>query len=305
MTLAIIQVFVIQVILPVAFILSLWKTKYPTRLDWIIQLLFTVVFITWLFLSGRWDWVGIYLKFVWVLLLIPAIYLSWKNTKSLPFRTKLNRSQKFSRGFNIVLLLIFGLYTTSSVSGYSTEDEPIELAFPLKDGSYYIAHGGSATQINYHNAYEPQQYALDIVKLNQFRTRANGIYPKELDKYEIFGDIVYSACSGSVVETRNNSPDLIPPESNPDQPEGNYVAIACDGTDAILYIVHLLEGSITVEAGEQLTVGNPIGQIGNSGNTSEPHLHIHAEKDGIGVPLQFDEEFLVRNDVVKKERVNK
>lgn len=178
MTLAIIQVFVIQVILPVAFILSLWKTKYPTRLDWVIQLLFTVVFITWLFLSGRWDWVGIYLKYVWVLLLIPAIYLSWKNTKSLPFRTKLNRSQKFSRGFNIVLLLIFGLYTTSSVSGYSTEDEPIDLAFPLKDGSYYIAHGGSATQINYHNAYEPQQYALDIVKLNPFGTRANGIYPK-------------------------------------------------------------------------------------------------------------------------------
>jgi murein DD-endopeptidase MepM/ murein hydrolase activator NlpD len=46
--------------------------------------------------------------------------------------------------------------------------------------------------------------------------------------------------------------------------------------------------------------------VGNSGNTTEPHLHIHASKSGtpdnltsgIGLPILFNERFLVRNDIV-------
>ncbi len=38
-----------------------------------------------------------------------------------------------------------------------------------------------------------------------------------------------------------------------------------------------------------------IGKVGNSGNSSEPHLHIHAEKDGEGIPVLFDSRFLKRN----------
>jgi murein DD-endopeptidase MepM/ murein hydrolase activator NlpD len=45
--------------------------------------------------------------------------------------------------------------------------------------------------------------------------------------------------------------------------------------------------------------GQRIGRVGNSGNTSEPHLHIHAERDGAGVPLRFDGRFPVRNDLVR------
>ncbi|MGN7942219.1 M23 family metallopeptidase [Virgibacillus sp. 6R] len=56
--------------------------------------------------------------------------------------------------------------------------------------------------------------------------------------------------------------------------------------------------SILVEAGDAVKRGQPIGLVGNSGNTTEPHLHIHAEKDGKGVPIRFDGKFLVRNSLV-------
>ncbi|WP_260412143.1 M23 family metallopeptidase [Alkalihalobacillus sp. TS-13] len=44
--------------------------------------------------------------------------------------------------------------------------------------------------------------------------------------------------------------------------------------------------------------GEEIGLVGNSGNTSEPHIHIHAGKDGKGVPIRFNGRFLVRNSLV-------
>lgn len=42
-----------------------------------------------------------------------------------------------------------------------------------------------------------------------------------------------------------------------------------------------------------------VGAVGNSGNTTEPHLHIHAEKDEEGIPIRFDGRFLVRNNLVR------
>lgn len=57
------------------------------------------------------------------------------------------------------------------------------------------------------------------------------------------------------------------------------------------------KGSIVVKEGDEIKTGQALGKVGNSGNTSEPHLHIHAEKDGLGVPITFNNRFLVRNSV--------
>ncbi|PSF08122.1 M23 family metallopeptidase [Marinobacter halophilus] len=57
---------------------------------------------------------------------------------------------------------------------------------------------------------------------------------------------------------------------------GNYVAINCGGVFAIL--AHLRQGSIAVATGDRITTGDLLGQMGNSGNSSEPHLHLHAQK---------------------------
>ena len=61
-----------------------------------------------------------------------------------------------------------------------------------------------------------------------------------------------------------------------------------------------------VAVGDKVKTGQPIGRAGNTGNTSEPHLHIHVEKGGNeipilkgeGIPIIFDGRFLVRNSLV-------
>jgi hypothetical protein len=62
-------------------------------------------------------------------------------------------------------------------------------------------------------------------------------------------------------------------------------------------LAHLQRRSVRVAAGDPVTAGTPLGLVGNSGNTSEPHLHVHAETDaGEGVPMTFEGRFLIRND---------
>lgn len=197
MLLSILQIIGLQLVLPAAFIFSLWRIKSENKLDWIIQLLFTVIYIMWIFLSGPWDWLGYYVRYVWVILLIPAVFFSWKKTRSLPLRTTLNGSQKITRGIHIVLILVFGLYNVSVFSSYTTQEEAIDLMFPLQDGTYYVGQGGSSTQMNYHHAHEPQQYALDIAKLNSFGSRASGIYPKTLINLPLWRHTLQSLYRGS------------------------------------------------------------------------------------------------------------
>ncbi|MFB5660282.1 M23 family metallopeptidase [Alteribacillus sp. HJP-4] len=299
MTFAMLQILVFQIVLPAIFIYSLWRGSFHSRFFWLLQVLADVMLIAWIFFTGRWDWIGYYVRYLWPLLLVLAIYFSWKKARGLPFHKPSTRGQKWALLPNVFILLIFGMYNVFAVSSYFPDDEPIELVYPLENGTYYVAHGGAHTQMNYHHAYEPQQYALDIVKLNQAGLRASGLYPKTLEKYAIYGDELTSPCDGEVVESRNDLPDFVPPEADGENVEGNYVALSCEGIDALVYIAHMQEGSAGVEEGDTVETGQRIGLVGNSGNTSEPHLHIHAEKNGKGVPIHFNDNFLVRNNVVR------
>jgi hypothetical protein len=299
MTLAIILLFIIQLILPVVLIISLWKGSFQSKLDWILKLLTTGMFTIWVFYSGRWDWISYYFRYFWLAAFIIAALQSWKKAKTLLFIIKFIRKQKVNMAIYAVLLIVFTIYNTHVFSSHVTNEKAIELSFPLHKGTYYIAHGGNHSQMNYHNAYPPQKYALDIVKLNSFGMRSNGIYPKQLDQYMIYGDELLNPCTGKVIEVRNDAPDQIPPNMDAEIPEGNYVALLCENEDAVVYMAHMQKGSVAVKEGSVVKEGQLIGLVGNSGNTTEPHLHIHAEKDGEGVPIKFDGKFLVRNNIVR------
>lgn len=66
---------------------------------------------------------------------------------------------------------------------------------------------------------------------------------------------------------------------------------------------HLKQGSVQVSAGDRVFAGQEIGKIGNSGDSGEPHLHIHAQRsgsdaaalDGDPLPMMFANRYLVRN----------
>ncbi len=98
-------------------------------------------------------------------------------------------------------------------------------------------------------------------------------------------------------------PDLVPPEKDTDNLAGNHVVLACEGVEVIL--AHLKQGSVAVTSGMRVNEGDVLGQVGNSGDTSQPHLHLHAERggepgeilNGEGVPIELGGRFLVRNSL--------
>ena len=61
---------------------------------------------------------------------------------------------------------------------------------PLRNGWYYVAHGGNSTLVNHHNSNRAQQYALDLVALNAWGARVPAILSTELESYVIFGETV-------------------------------------------------------------------------------------------------------------------
>lgn len=263
--------------------------------------LYTGAFFLFLFLVGPWDWVSYYLRYVWVTLLIVVLLLSFRRVRAKPLNVR-GGGRTWS---DLITLLVFLGLIASSVRGYGYAGEPLRLAFPLRDGRYYVGQGGSSLLLNYHVSYEPQRYAVDIVALNALGARAAGFYPREMTRYEIFGATVHSPCDGWVTRVVDGLPDQQPSQRDASNPAGNHVVVHCQGANVVL--AHLQRGSVAVREGEPVSEGQPLGKVGNSGNTSEPHLHIHAVRaddaaslDGEPVPLLFGGRFPVRNMVLRR-----
>ena len=73
---------------------------------------------------------------------------------------------------------------------------------------------------------------------------------------------------------------------------GNHVIIALRESGTFLALVHLRAGSLSVAAGDRVVTGQPIAACGNSGNSTQPHLHVQVMDSpdlsvAQGVPLAF------------------
>jgi hypothetical protein len=73
---------------------------------------------------------------------------------------------------------------------------------------------------------------------------------------------------------------------------GNYVVIALPSGGAFVALVHLRSGSLRVAVGEEVAAGQRLGQCGNSGNSTQPHVHVQVMDDldlsiARGLPMVF------------------
>ncbi len=198
----------------------------------------------------------------------------------------------------LVLAVALGARLVAALLARRTPPGAIPLAFPLAGGTFVVAHGGGRG-LNPHWHVKVQREALDITALDDLGMRARGVLPNDLARYAIYGIPVVAPCDGVVSEARDGEPERAPGVLADDRPYGNYVVIRRD--DGIeISLAHLQTGSVRVHAGETVRTGDTLGRVGNSGRTTEPHLHIHADRDDeIGVPMLFDGRYLVRNDVVR------
>lgn len=164
------------------------------------------------------------------------------------------------------------------------------------EGLWWVYWGGDTQLRNYHAEFPSQRYACDLVVWKDGTTfRGDGTSNED---YWAWGQPVYAPASGTVVNVENGLPDIepnLPPgERNPSHnPAGNHVVIET-AEDEYVFVAHMQQGSVQVAVGDQVSAGDPIGLTGNSGNTSEPHIHIHVQDtpdvydlEANGIPLVF------------------
>jgi hypothetical protein len=168
----------------------------------------------------------------------------------------------------------------------------VALDFPLEHGRYLVANGGNNVLVNAHlktsddrdsrfRRWRGQSHGVDLIGITAMGFHARGMQPADPHAYVIHGAEVIAPCSGTVKSTVDELPDNAVPRVDRRQMAGNHIILACGGIDVVLG--HLLAGSIRVAPGIGVKIGDPIAAVGNSGNSDEPHLHIHAQTPGTAV----------------------
>lgn len=116
------------------------------------------------------------------------------------------------------------------------------------------------------------KYSWDFMLLDESGKSAS--YPGlALTDYYGFGMPVLAPAAGTVVAVENRIQDNPPQGINTESPYGNYISIYhASGEYSI--VAHLKKDSIKVVVGQPVYIGQEIAQVGNSGRSPEPHLHI-------------------------------
>lgn len=186
------------------------------------------------------------------------------------------------------------LVTRIGGSGDSTQCSP-----PF-EGQWYVLNGGS-TKVDSHSWYLlSQRYAYDFIRPPRPEDR-NTESLTRLEDYPAFDAAVVSPGTGVVIRVRDGTPDSlwigrksgwIPPRFV--DLRGNHVVIRLNEGHFTAYalLAHLKKDSIVVRKGQRVSIGDPIGRCGNSGFTTEPHIHFHLQDSrylywAIGLPVRF------------------
>jgi hypothetical protein len=294
------HVVVIHLLLPAAFAVAVWRTAATGLGHWVPAVYLASSYGALIHLAGAWSWFGNAVRFL--LAAMTAVTIAASTPRALAGPTAgPDLTDLILRGGLGTLFLVA---TIRAIRGRRPRGGAVDLAFPLRAGTFVIGQGGSTTAVNHHADHPAQAGALDILKLNAAGLRAAGLYPAELGRYAIYDAEVVSPCDGVIVSAEDGLPDLLPPACDETRPAGNCLAIE---TEAVtVFLAHLKFGSVVVKVGEQVIKGQGLARVGNSGNTTEPHLHVHAEAGKYagrmnanpGVPLRFGGRCLVRNDRV-------
>jgi len=163
-----------------------------------------------------------------------------------------------------------------------------ELRLPF-DGVWHVLWGGRSLAENYHVVDRSQRYAYDFRVLE--KGESHGGEGKVIADYYCWGKPIVAPGAGIVVAAVDGIPDNPPGEGDPRDELGNHVVID-HGNGEFSFLAHLARGSVKVKKSQAVRAGSVLGSCGNSGNSSEPHLHYHLQSSpeldhGDGLPAQF------------------
>ncbi len=170
----------------------------------------------------------------------------------------------------------------------------ISMSLPFS-GYWTVARGGVEESASHSWNVIAQRYAYDFVLPGEDGKRYKGNGKKACEYYG-FGRDVLAPADGTVIKVRNNirdyahagtaSIDILTPDLR-----GNYVVIR-HAKHVYSLIAHLRKGSCMIQPGDLVTRGQVIGQCGNSGHSTEPHIHFHLQDRqnfyvAAGLPVLF------------------
>ena len=289
--------------IPILIGISLFIVKPRSKFGLISGLACNVAILGFLYNWGQWP-IAAFLFFKYFLLILIGfcIYklINRFRCTSKGFPKSLTRNIKNS--FLLLFAVLFVILFAKTYSGMNYVQPSVSLEFPLKDGTYYIASGGSNGVLNNHygKGSLSQRFALDINRIGDNGRISKGFGHATNEQHFVYGVSIYAPCSGKIIELENNIADNTGTNMNvsAQNGRGNFVVIDCEGT--VISLVHLKKGSIMVKLGDEVQAGQLIGAVGNSGFSQEPHLHLQAarwDKDSLllGVPMEFDGRLPYRN----------
>jgi murein DD-endopeptidase MepM/ murein hydrolase activator NlpD len=236
---------------------------------------------------------------------------------------RLDRRQFLDRTLAIGAVVVAGALGARSTMSSTSRRTPRETVSPpppvtvaLPFAGTWIARNSPARRIPSHGSnLLGTRYSIDFVAVDGRRRTATtqswrtflGTEPPDI--FIAFGQPVLAPISGVVVavhdgerdhEARRSQLALLPYMLGQMQRlrqgvgaiAGNHVLIKAQDAEVYVGVVHLQRGSIHVAVGQQVTEGQPLAGCGNSGNSTQPHVHLQAMDSmdlatANGLPLAF------------------
>ncbi|WP_433038168.1 M23 family metallopeptidase [Actinomycetospora sp. CA-053990] len=181
--------------------------------------------------------------------------------------------QRISFATNLLALLGTAVLIAQLVGTVTAPRDPVVVGLP-QAGRWEAISAGRSALVNNHWTLAVQRDAIDFVEVVDGRTHDGD--GSRLEDFLIFGQPVLAVSDARVTEASDGLPDLPIGGYTRRDMAGNHVILDIGGGHYVLY-GHLEQGSVRVRAGEQVRRGQVIGQVGDSGNSGEPHLHLQVQ----------------------------
>ena len=210
----------------------------------------------------------------------------------------------FILGFST--LFIWALFQSTEIKIDDKEIKKYSLKRLPFDGKWYVFWGGDKKSDNAHMGFGSQHCAVDFVQVGEDGKTHKNDGASNSDYY-CWGKEIKSVFTGTVVISVDGVPDCIPSKMNAAMVYGNVVMI--EHNNVISVYAHLQNGSVKVKKGDKVSADTVIGLCGNSGNSSEPHLHFHLQSEigfdqGLPIKAIYDK-IIIDGSEIKDSQVYK
>ncbi|MBF0698212.1 M23 family metallopeptidase [Actinomyces bowdenii] len=213
-------------------------------------------------------------------------------------------------GLIVIVICVVLVYIRPPASGRS----PVRVGAPVRGAWAALNSPGQAVPSHGTRVYG-QAYAVDLYQLTPGTPRRLGwsLRGRPPEDSPCFGQPVLTVAPGRVVVASHSQRDhrsrstwpllvgMLTIEAFLRQLAGvgwilgNHVIVEHEDEQGPYFSVyaHLRRGSLRVRAGERVEAGQQLAQVGSTGNSSEPHLHIHLmdrprPEQAAGIPWLFD-----------------